>query len=298
MANMVNPIEGAFDELPAKRPGTVIVAVGSKGAVCLTDGGRLTLGERWFGGYKQFYLVDTSQRELTLTYSVASRRPTLKFDMTVVLVVRVIDPRGAVERGITNLEALFNTSILRAAAAVASKYDVQDSINAKMAVEGRLGVLPIDPAIEIVNVFVDLKPDKDAEQMIRSAEEEDIKRESIAAQGRIDGAGRDIAKDILSSPDDILAQLLTTKDDHYRAALNLRLEQAATEQQRRFEIMKALIDNKIIEPHDIHQRFPGFLDDVFQAMSPKLPKGSPGPLPIEDAKAEEPSAVDGQDTDK
>lgn len=289
-----SPISGPYELVPDWRPGAVVVAVGSKRIVTIKDGGRLTMGEKLFGGYKHFYLVDRSPIELNIRCAVSSNKPNIKFEVASTLIVNVVDARGAVERGLTNLETLLTTPAKRAAASVALDYDVRRSSAAQQAIQDRLAKLPHDPAIKITDVYVDVSPDADAVREIRFIEEESIRKEYLQSRTTFEADGRSIAKDILSSPNELLAQFLVTKDEHYRDALKLRIDSARNEQVKRFEILRALIDNKLIEAHDLHQYFPNFIEDVLRTIAPQVPASSAQPKLL----ADERSKTDENDKEK
>ncbi|HMH50253.1 MAG TPA: hypothetical protein VK548_08480 [Candidatus Acidoferrum sp.] len=266
MAETVNPIEGPFDSMPARKPGTVVVAMGSKGAVALRDGQGLTWGERVFGGYKAFYLVDISRRIMSETYRAPSSQQAFAFDTVVSWTVVVSDPGRVIEHGIRDLRTLFNTMGQNAVANTARSFTVHDCAKAEAAVRAAVMHLKIDPALSIIDVAVQMRPEADALKLLRSVQEEEMRVAAINAQSNVEAAARDGAKKALSTPEDLLAHVLVTKDEGYKAALRHRLEQAANEDMRRFEIFKALIENKIVEPQDFHARFPDFLNDVFKAI--------------------------------
>lgn len=275
MSDAFNPIKGPFDTLPEREPGTVVVAVGSKGAVSLQDGERLTWGERVFGGYKAFYLVDISTRTIRETYHVPSSQQAFSFNTMVSWDVAVSDPRRVIEKGIRDLGALLDTLGRNAVVRAARGFTVQDIGQAESAVWSALMSLAVDPAVKIVGVAVEMRPDDEALKLLRTVQEEQMRVDAIHAKGKVEAAARAGAKDVLSSPEELLAQILVTKDEGYKAELQRRLEQASSEHHRRFEILKALIENKIIEPLDFHKRFPDFLNDVFKAMPASVTDLSP-----------------------
>lgn len=275
MSDAFNPIEGPFDKLPTRKPGTVVVAVGPKGAVSLQDGERLTWGERVFGGYKAFYLVDISRRTIRDSYHVPSSQQAFAFDTVVSWDIAVSDPRGVIERGIRDLRVLLDTAGRNAVASAARGFAVQDSGFAEAAVRSALLSLSVDPALKISGVAVEMRPDAEALKLLRTAQEEQMRVAAIYAQSKVEAAARAGAKEVLSSPEELLAQILVTKDEAYRAELQRRLEQAANEHHRRFEILKALIESKIIEPHDFHERFPDFLNEVFKSIPATVTNLSP-----------------------
>jgi hypothetical protein len=287
-------IEGPFKSAPDRKPGSVIVAVGAKGAIILQEGERLTWGERIWGGYNSFFLVDKSVKTVVIRFTVPSRQPTLMFEADINMDLQIIDARGAFERNLNDFSTVVTTAARGAVVKAAKQFTVRQLPEAEDAVHTALIGLPIDPAIRISNVSVVIHPDAEAMKPLRTADEEEIRSNALRAQENVDAIGRSAAKGILSSPDELLAQLLITKDDAYRAALQLRLDQASTEQQRRFEIMKALIDSKIIEPHDFHNRFPGFVDDVFRSVSTQATLAAPKAPRITDQSAVKKTVVDAE----
>ena len=279
MTETVDPIEGPFDRLPGRKPGTVIVAMGSKGAIALRDGQRLTWGERMFGGYNVFYLVDISPRIIRDTYRVPSSQQAFAFDTVVSWSVTVSDPGRVIEQGIRDLRTLLDTMGHNAVATTARAFTVQDCGKAEAAVRATLMNLKIDPAVRIVDIAVEMRPEVEALKLLRTAQEEGLRVAAITAQGNVEAAAREGAKKALSTPEDLLAHVLVTKDEGYKAALQHRLDQAANEYLRRFEILKALIENRIVEPQDFHKRFPDFLNDVFRAIPATVTSLSEKQLP-------------------
>jgi hypothetical protein len=281
MNSQINPIEGAYDKMPASKPGTIIVAVGSKGAIEIRDGSHLTWGERVFGGYKTFYLVDVSLKSITEEYRVGSSYPTLYFKVFVTLDVRVVDARGILRRGVTDLTRLLATPIRRVLSEVGARHSMTDIAIARQEMQTAIDILKLDPALTMSGAAVDVQADEGSLVLLRQVHEADLKKAAIGAQSSVDELARSKIRPVLETPDEILAQLLVTKDEAFRMALQMKMEHAANEQERRMVIMKALIDSKIIEPHDFHDRFPDFINEVFRAIPAR---GSPSkPLSIPDA---------------
>lgn len=275
MTDVFNPIKGPLDKLPAREPGTVVVAIGPKGTVSLRDGERLTWGERVLGSYKAFYLVDISTQTIKETYNVPSSQQAFSFNIMVSWDIAVADPRLVIEKGINNLRALLDTPSRNAIATAARSLSVQAIGQAESTVQSVLMGLAIDPAVKIVSVAVEMRPDEEALKLLRTVQEQQMRVEAIQAKGNVEAAARQGAKTVLASPEELLAHTLVTKDEGYKAELQRRLAQAASEHDRRIEILKALIEHKIIEPLDFHERFPDFLNDIFKSVPPSMTDLSP-----------------------
>ena len=125
---------------------------------------------------------------------------------------------------------------------------------------------PAAPGRDAMKGSEETKEEEGIREQHSRKQEEELRAAAVRSRANVDASARKDTKDVLLSPDEVLAQVLATKDQAYREALQLRLEQAATEQQRRLEIMKALIDNKKIEPHDFHEKFPDFVNDLLNAI--------------------------------
>jgi hypothetical protein len=258
--------EGPFDKAPVRKPGTLIVAVGSRGTIALGAGERLTWGERVFGGYRNFYLVDVSPKSIPGVYVLGTNEATMSFVANVTYDVRIRDAKAIIERGVTDLSTLLSTPVKRALLQVSKRHVVKELPAARQAMQEVLETLPLDPSIERIDVSVDLKADDAAQKLLREVDEQGLKTAAIQAQGEIDKVARGNIRDLLKSTDDLLAHMMATKDESFRTALQMKMEQAASDQERWTLILKALIDSKIIEPHDFHERFPDFMNEMFRAL--------------------------------
>jgi hypothetical protein len=267
----INLVDGPYDELPARRPGTIVVAIGSKGAIEIRDGAPLTWGERTFGGYKSFYLVKTSPASIVEEYRVGSSHPTLYFNVTVTYEIRITRAREIVDRGITDLSRLLSTPARRALSEVGRRHSMTEIAAAREDMQKAIDGLPIDAAAVVVEAAVDVRADDGALALLRQVHEADLKKAAIGAQSSVDELARSKIRPVLETPDEVLAQLLVTKDESFRQALQMRVEQAATQQERSMILMKALIDSKIIEPHDFHDRFPEFVNELFRSIPTRGP---------------------------
>ncbi|MCF4127616.1 hypothetical protein [Methylobacterium sp. SyP6R] len=277
-------IEGPTPDMPAHKPGFVVVAAGAKGIVALTGGARLTWGERMFGGYSSYYHVDVRPQAVDLPkVRCASVRAGIDFDVAVQLTVKIVDPARAVSEGLGDPARFLAQRVRRIAEDRALRADVSHAAEAKRAIETDLRALAVDPAIGVIDATADVRPDANAMTLLRRIAEETLVREADAAEARINKARREEIVRLLDSPDELLAQTLVTKDENFRAALNMKLEQFAGDRQRQIDFLKLLIDIKVIEPHDLHERYGGLIEAAIGALRP------PGSLALPPASGAAPA---------
>lgn len=262
MSAAFNLIAGPFDAVPTRQPGTVAVAVGARGSITLAEGSTLTWGERVFGGYRTFYLVDLRPKTIVQKIVAPSNLPAIGFVAELTYDIKVVDPRRTIERGITDLQALMATPVRSAVTDTTRKYRVDRVADALEAVRRAVFAARVDPAVQVVHVAVDLQPDEQAREMLRKTHEVDLRTNAIKAENAVTKLAVGPKLEVIRSPESMLAHYLATSDPKLREALEMTFNQAAGEEQRRVEIMKALIENKLIGPKEFQDRFPDFVRNL------------------------------------
>jgi hypothetical protein len=261
-------IEGPFSAMPKHKPGCVVVAVSSKRTVALLGGPQLTWGERTFGGYNTFYNVSVATQLVSFSFKAPSNQSAIEFDVVAELAAKIVDPAAAVTRDISDLDALFSASVRRVARALSEKHSITDLPKARSEIEQALRTLEGDAAVAVVDATVELNPDAAAQALLRSVAEEELVVSAGAARGRIEAARRTEIVALLDNPDALLAQSIVTKDPTFKEALNFKLQQLSENREQQYNILKMMIENNVIEPHDIHSQYDELVKSIISSLRP------------------------------
>ncbi|MCK0207433.1 hypothetical protein MWN33_05225 [Starkeya koreensis] len=268
--------EGPDSRLPSFRAGFVVVAAGPKGIRSLANGARLTWGERVFGGYNAFYYVDIGVNSYTKSIKCSSKAIGIDFDVVVRLSFTVEEPTRVVQFGLGDPEALFGAPVHRLVADAVSRFTVDQSADAKKAVDIAFKKLAADPAVKVLNATSEVKADAAALPLLRTIAEEGISTMAHQATARLDKARRDEILALLDSPNHLLAQSMITRDPAFREALNYKLTELNSDRQRQIDLLKMLIAEKIIEPHDFEGRYRPLIEAAMATLrGPILPAPEP-----------------------
>ncbi len=260
-------IEGPFGDIPAHQPGKVIVAIGPRGSVALNNGTILTWGERKFGNYKSFYSVNISPQDVNIAFQANSANHSVRFDVSINLRAKLLDPVSAVHNNFSDLESIFRNPLQNLVVNSLIQYEVSNINKAREAVASSFNKIEIDSAVSLIDYNFDLRPDAEAEKLLRTIDETFLKisaNESIEKQLK---SQREAITKRLASTDELRAHWIATRDNIYQEVLNDKLAQSAAEKELEFEILKALIQNGMVEPHDFHERFPDFCAKVFSILT-------------------------------
>lgn len=276
-------IEGPTEKLPAHRPGCVVVAAGSKGTIALEGNTRLTWGERVFGKYNSFYQVEIGSKSYRTSFKSESARPSLEFEVTIELTFRVVDAAGAVRRGLTDPEMIFSAAVRRATRRCTQECEVDMTARARDEIEKAILALSaraaaglpsssdngrgVDPAIEILDVTSEVRPDERAIELLRKVDEQAMVQRADTADSKVQEARRRIIADILKDPDQILAQTIATKDPAFQDALRFKIEQMGNDIDKQMELFQFLVSKQLIQEHDIHEKYGDIGRAAFAALA-------------------------------
>lgn len=308
MATTYNPIKGPFESIPAKALGSVVIVgtaegfglhgrVPSKrpatpallpraspvsetpiGERVLAAGKSLfkgaqgtSFGRRFLGGMaREYYQVDVARRTVSDEFPLATREGAVQFVVNVTLEVRIDDPAAAVAEGVTDVRARLGTALRQRLARVARKHSsielaaAQASLQASLEAEAS----KLDDIVRVDLAHVSVRVDAKAAEMVREVSEEDLRRVVISSRGAISEQARREQMAATRSPADLVAQWLHSKDDRYKLLLEEMIGQRRHDQTQQIEILKMMMENKIIEDIDVHRRFPDLVDRVLRTALP------------------------------
>lgn len=260
-------IEGPLNKLPASRPGFVVVADGTKGLILLGADTRLTWGERVFGGYKNFYLVDTTDHTITLgPFECPSQQPSFKFMVKIEISLRIADPQRAVAERLDAPLTKFSPAIKKVATRIAEKHEIRQTSQVRKSIEDQLEKTDFDPALRIsgVNVTVDL--DKKAAEHIQVIDAKDLRIGAAQANAEARDEERKPLVGILASANEMMAEWILTKNPAIREAMLMKVEENNGNRAAQIEMIKLMAQNGAIEAHVLHDRFGGMFDALLDTL--------------------------------
>jgi len=274
-------IEDATNKIPAFKSGFVIVAKGTKGFLVLTEGNRLTWGERIFGGYSQFFNVDI--REKTISFAdleFPSSQVSMKFLVTVDLTVKIDDPKEAVIRGVNDIKVVLENTVKKIVSDCTQKRDIKQSDIAKKDIQNALinfrksdnenqkEKSGDNKCINIIESFVNISPDEHTLELIRNIDTEELEKESLKAKKHNRDEKINHFLTIIGDEQKLLA-LSMVKDDEvdFKLALERKLQDIKDEKETAFNILKILIDKNYLEQHDLEKIFAGYFNgDIIKSI--------------------------------
>ena len=259
-----------------------------------SDAQTTTFGRKWLGGKTQdFYLVDISRRPVSDIIIVPSKVSTLKFELDVQADVEVIDPLRAVEKGVTDVWVYFATVLQRWLGSIAADYlptqlsnltaKINSAVDVEVAKHDAFGT----SIISVQRVSVTAGLDKVAQAYVREAEEADIKKEALDRRGEVEVRARKLQHAASQSTDELMAQWLQTKEPIYKEAMEMKIATLNQKDAQRVELMKLMLDKKMIADHDVHEKYPDLVERLFHQALPPAP-ASPDRLKITDDSGTEP----------
>ena len=266
------------DKMPDHHAGKSLVVAGPRGMVPLVSGARMTWGERLFGGYKTFFLVDTSVKLATFDLTSTSAKSAMDFDVKITLNFQINDPLKAVEQNLSDPRTILLAPLQRVSDEQARGFGVDKAPEARQAIQEAVRALRIEAPIAIVDVAVVVKPDAKARDLMRRVDEEHLVRAATTTEANLDREKRGHTKEILNSPDELMAQYLITRDEIYRQAFLQQVEAAQLDKTKQLELLRLAFEKGVIEPHEMRGRFDSIIEDVI-GMMPSLIK-APAALPV------------------
>lgn len=236
------------------------------------------LGAKIFGVSEGYYLVRISKCAISEYFTVPSGDDAIYFIANIHYEAVVVDPCYVVEHGVTDVAEFLRASILKRLREIAAGFKVEDVLKARAAMQKALDGMGVIDAVRLDSASIDLKLDDSAQELLRQANEKDLKVRALNAQADVDATAHRIQKGLLQNHDDLLARWLMTKDDAYRQTLDMRLAQAQGERERNVTLLQFMLTNKIIEPQDIWSSYPDLANDMIKSLS-GVSGSAPAPVP-------------------
>jgi hypothetical protein len=273
-------IEGPLTKLPASRPGFVVVASGDKGLAELGADGRLSWGERVFGGYKSFYQVDTTDQAVTLgPFECPSLQPSFKFMVKIEISLRIVDAKRAVAEQLGAPLTKFAPTIKKLATRIAEEHEIRQTSQVRKSIEHQLEKTVFDAALRIsgVNVSVDL--DRKAADHIQAIDEQGLRIDAAQAKAKVGGEERKPLVNILASANEMMAEWILTKNPAIRDAMLMKVEENNGNRAAQIEMIKLMAQNGAIEAHVLHDRFGGRFDSLLETLARPVGSSTQKQLP-------------------
>ena len=314
MSETYNPITGPHRNPPPKAPGAVVVVASQRGvellardrppgaasrmpaapaplthpsAEHLIDAGASALKGIWrslAAGRREYFVVDVARHRMSDQFTIPTKEGSVHFIVALRCDVRISDPLGAVAEGVTDVRAYLATALEKRLARVARRYSAIDLATAQRDLQATMDTEiagGIDPIVRIETVHLDVGLDVAARKLHREASEAGLHREAIRARGKVNEEARAVEMAATGTPQHLIAQWLHTKDDAYRVALQLMVDGHRHDAARQVEILKMMMDAKVIEDIDFHRRYPDLIDRVLRSAVPGVPGATPLPSPAD-----------------
>lgn len=293
MSTVIDPIAREDDKALSSEPGRIVVAKGKRGYRTFLDDKGPTFGERMFGGFSRYYLVDVSEKEVTDTFEAASNKGALPFKLTVeyhIAINRTAADR-VVQDAIRDLSKVFRDPLHRHLSAVARQCDVHDLNAARIKLESALEDFESkDERFKFTPGLVEVALDEETTKKVRTIDSEALDRARGSAAARVTDEEIERQRLLLRSGESLLAAYQATGDQKYRDALEFIVAKSDRSRAERRELLKQLIDAQLVEELDFPKEV---VQDLVGSVVPDLNLGHE-PAKVIEAKSADPKP-DGAD---
>ena len=262
-------------------------ALGVGASIAVVGGRHLTtalkqssIGATLLGPPERYFLVDIGSKSGEFSFDADSGSAGIPFRITLTFSVRVIDAARVVELGVSDLVAYHMNTVSALIRSRAIDFRAEEFEAARSAFMALIRSGFRDEAVDVSGMSLRMTADERSQQFLRTASEEHLRTRAIGVEQRIGTAQRESVSEALSTPEKILAAWLATKDDRYRVIYEGRIAAAARNQDERMQLLRLALENKLIEPHDLHERFPDLAQTLLQDMA-KLGGSAPQIGPVD-----------------
>ncbi|HEX4302337.1 MAG TPA: hypothetical protein VHZ78_06060 [Rhizomicrobium sp.] len=250
----VDPIIGEDTKELSAGPGSVVVVKGKRGYRAFLDGKGPTFGERLFGGFERYYIVDVGQKDVSDTFEAPSNKGALPFRLTVKYAVGVKKAHAGevVQEGLRDLSKIFADDLKKLLRTKARSCDVQNINGARDALEDALSSFrPEDERFSFKAGIVDVSLDDEIAKKVREIESAPIniaRNEAVATV-----ADKEITRHqgLLQNEDTLLAAYQSSGDPKYLDALKLKLAERDKSRAERLALLHKMLEKNYIEEMDI-----------------------------------------------
>lgn len=288
----LNVIKGSFDSAPQWSPACVTFVSTKKGLRQLgeprvygsfAEQAAAWVLERTVGGRPQYWQVDITKRahpEVQIEQSC--RSGVLKFDIRLNFDVRVIDAKKVLEENIRSLDGYFNNFFSRKIARFADARDISESQLLRRDIDSHFGGGREikDRLVEASNLSAQVQPaDKEALNHMRDVALALAKQRAIEARVIVTKAEMRAFNELTGGMtiEGLARAAITTGNPHlleaYQNLSKLKLE----EEERNFARLKFLLDNNLVEAHDLEKHLGPLGDQIMKALTGQ----TGGPTPIQ-----------------
>jgi hypothetical protein len=272
MSDVIDPICAVSDKAISSEPGRVVVVLGHGGYRTLLDDRGLTFGEKLFGGYTKFYLVDVSEHRIPLNFEAPSRSGTLKFkiDLWYHLAVKRDFAQIIVQNGVRSLQAVFSDDIHARLRRRLMEVDVTEINPARTMMQDELNSFaPNTDWYSYRPGVVTVELEGDVNQLIRVGETADLNIGANTAGDKVTDAR--VEKMMKLTDEELVARYAITNQSTYKDVLNFRLQSKQSNFDSRLLLLKMLKEKGLIEDFDIPKDLvPGLLDEMRKLTLPQI----------------------------
>lgn len=264
-------IDGPHTRMPGAKAGRAIVAEGNQGRIVLDKTRRLTWGERMFGGYDNYYLVDMTKQTVELSMKLPSKLDGFAFDAIVSFDLQILDPVWAVEKNITDANGHVKNVISSRLKRLARAFDISESRGAAAKFEEALETLKLDAPLVATNWSVTVDADDAAIATIRDISSSDLHIRAEKARIAREMVIRDDIRSSMTSIDGLLIHWHSTSSQREREQIlkmiDRKLSEIEGDKQLKIEILKHAIDRGRFESDQIDEAFGGFLTGIAESLA-------------------------------
>jgi hypothetical protein len=228
--------------------------------------------ERTMGGKPQYWQVDiTERRHPEVQLELLGKGSILKFDIRLNFNVRVVDAKLVLEENIRSVDGYFTPALRGVIAPIAHLYDMSQSAELQEDILRHLGGRNrfSNGRVEVAHLAVQVQPaDPDALGFMKKKGLVPTQREAIEAEFDITEAEMTAYKRRVGGMTiDALAQaaIATGNPRLIEAYKNLR-QLHIEEDERNWKRLEFLVQNKLVEPHDLEKHLGPLGDDVVKRL--------------------------------
>jgi hypothetical protein len=253
LSTVIDPIAKEDDKALSSEPGRVVVAKGKRGYRTFLDDKGPTFGERMFGGFRRYYLVDVSEKEVSDTFEAASNKGALPFKLFVEYRIAINKTAAdrVVQDAIRDLSKVFRDPLHRHLSGVARQCDVHDLNAARIKLESALEDFESrDERFKFIPGLIEVALDEETARKVRTIDSEALDRARGSAAARVTDEEIERQRLLLRSGDSLLAAYQATGDQKYRDALEFIVAKSDRSRAERRELLKQLIDAQLVEEMD------------------------------------------------
>jgi hypothetical protein len=253
LTTVIDPIVREDTKLFSSEPGRVVVAKGKRGYRTFLDDKGPTLGERMFGGFDKYYLVDVSEKEVTDTFDAASKKGALPFKLTIEyhITIERTSADKIVQDAIRDLSKVFRDTLHRHLNAAARQCDINDLNAARAKLEEALeNFKSTDERFKFRAGIVEVALDEDTTKKVRTIDSEELDKARGSAAARVADQEIERQRLLLQSGEKLLAAYQATGEQKYRDALEFIVAKSDRSRAERRDLLRQLIDAKIAEGMD------------------------------------------------